>query len=109
MSASVSRRSSQWSGQVTRPETALSQLAKPEQLEGETKAQYAWRLIRTSVRETIDLCAQADAKDIVITHGMHHLRALNHMEKLHQIVYNKTKKVRVFIHHVNDDTVKPLV
>ncbi len=79
--------------EMMRDESRLSHFSKPDQDEEEPKARYAWRLIRHCVRDAITRVNKADAKDIVIGHGVHHNRRLNHAEPLHQIIYNKTTKV----------------
>ena len=78
---------------VTRTDSHASHLSKPEQDENENKAQYAWRLIRHSVRNAIDVVNKADTKDMVISHGVHQNRRLNHTNPVNQILYNGKTKV----------------
>ena len=78
---------------MMRNESRLSHFSKPEQEESENKAQYSWRLIRHCVRNAIDLVNKADIKDMVVSHGVHQNRRLNHAEPLNQILYNKRTKV----------------
>ena len=95
MSSLASRTPSAGSGfrSCQPPESRLSQFSKPEMMEGETKAEYGWRLIRTSVRDVIDIVKSADAKDVVVSHGVHHSRRLNHSQSITQMAYNKNSKV----------------
>ena len=78
--------------EMMRNESRISHFSKPEQEENENKAQYAWRLIRNCVRNAIDLVNKADVKDLIISHGVHQSRRLNHAEPLNQILYNKKTK-----------------
>ena len=76
-----------------RAESRLSSYDKPKQLESETKASYCWRLIRQSVRHAVDVVKKADYKDILIIHGVHHNRKLNHPYPIECMIINKKAKV----------------
>ena len=76
-----------------RAESRISSYDKPKQLENETKALYCWRLIRQSVRHAIDVVKKADYKDILIIHGVHHNRKLNHPHPVECMIVNKKTKV----------------
>ena len=84
--------------EMMRAESRMSHFSKPEQEENENKGQYAWRLIRHCVKNAIDLVNKADIKDMVISHGVHQNRRLNHVNPVNQILHNKkTKVVIIFI------------
>ena len=78
---------------LMRAESRLSGADKPPMDEGETKGQYAWRMIRQSVRYAIDATLKADTKDLTVGHGIHHSRRLNHSQPIIQMIYNKVDKV----------------
>ena len=79
-----------------RAESRLSTITKPEQESDETKGQYCWRLVRNCVRHAVDLMKKSDWKDIIITHGMEHIRKLNHEQKVQGMVHNKNTQVQWF-------------
>ncbi|PIK43042.1 hypothetical protein BSL78_20096 [Apostichopus japonicus] len=64
---------------------------RPGQRDDETKAQFFWRVLRESIRETSKLVAKADARDIQIAHGVHHLRKINHLDPIRSVLYNSEK------------------
>ncbi|CAF0727372.1 unnamed protein product [Didymodactylos carnosus] len=59
---------------------------------GETRAQYLWRLLRCSIRRTIDVVAKADESDIERSHGVHFLRNINHEIYVKWSTYNISRK-----------------
>ncbi len=93
MSRSGSQSASSKVEEYLRAESRLSQVEKPDQEEGESKAQYAWRLIRHCVKQATDAVSKADAKDVMVGHGIHHCRKLNHVRPIKQILLNKNTKV----------------
>lgn len=52
------------------------------------RAKQLWGILRNSVRLLTDLMKKDDVKPVVITHGIHHQRKLNHDEPLKCVVYN---------------------
>lgn len=66
---------------------------RPGQRDDETKAQFFWRVLRESIKETSKLVAKADARDIQIAHGVHHLRKINHLDPIRSVLYNSEKAV----------------
>ena len=79
----------------TRTESCLSTLSKPEQDDNEPKSKYFWRLIRHCVKEAVDLTKIADTKTLIVSHGLHHNRRLNHPKQLRHVVINKATKVGI--------------
>ncbi|XP_022106675.1 WD repeat-containing protein 97-like isoform X2 [Acanthaster planci] len=61
---------------------------RPGQREGETTGQFLWRVLRESIRKTTREVARADAAEVHIGHGVHHLRKINHTEPLMDVMYN---------------------
>ena len=92
--------------ELMRVESRLSSIDRPPMQDGETKGQYAWRLIRQCVRFAIDSSLKADAKELNVVHGLHHGRRLNHTQPILQMLYNKVRKVnylcrtRIFLNDV---------
>lgn len=74
-------------------ESRLSHIEKPPPDEGESKGAYCWRLIRHCVRHAVDLVSKADIKDLIVGHGVHHRRRINHVECIKQVIYNKKTRV----------------
>ncbi|XP_038077425.1 WD repeat-containing protein 97-like isoform X3 [Patiria miniata] len=59
------------------------------QRDGESTGQFLWRALRESIRKTTREVARADAAEIHIGHGVHHLRKINHTEPVLDVMYNK--------------------
>ena len=57
------------------------------------KARHHWSLLRNSIRNTVQAVQEADIKSVVISHGIHHLRKLNHETRLKQVMYIKELNV----------------
>ena len=57
------------------------------------KARYHWSLLRNTIRHTVQAVQEADVKSVVISHGIHHLRKLNHDTKLKQVMFIKELNV----------------
>lgn len=72
---------------------SLSKVIHPPTIYNESAARYRWRIIRQSLRCAIDLVNASNARDIVITHGVHHKRQLSHSRFIDQVLYNKNTKV----------------
>lgn len=53
------------------------------------KARFHWSLLRSSIRNTISAVKEADVKNIVISHGIHHQRKINHNAELKQVIFIK--------------------
>lgn len=66
---------------------------KPEAVDGETKSQYAWRLLRGSLKAATEIVRQADSQDIAIAHGLVYSRKLNHPKVITDVLYNKNTRV----------------
>jgi len=79
---------------------------------GETRAQYLWRLLRCSIRRTIDAVSRADDMgrrcnatamisnfcfyiDIERSHGLHFVRNINHNIPVKCISFNIKRKVNM--------------
>ncbi|XP_033117217.1 WD repeat-containing protein 97-like isoform X2 [Anneissia japonica] len=61
---------------------------RPGQLDSETKAQFFWRKLRESIRNTVREVTKSDAKEVEVIHGVHHLRKINHTNKLQHVFFN---------------------
>ncbi|UJR35912.1 hypothetical protein I4U23_028653 [Adineta vaga] len=66
---------------------------------GENRTQYLWRLLRGSIRRTIDAVARADDTDIERSHGLHFIRNMNHDITVKCISFNIKKKEIVSVDH----------
>ena len=82
-------------GEMMRSDSRLSQLSKPSQEENESKAHYAWRLIKLCVAEATELVERSLSSEIVINHGIDFQRSLNHMNPIEHLVYNQVTQVSV--------------
>ncbi|CAF1127858.1 unnamed protein product [Rotaria sordida] len=66
---------------------------------GENRAQYLWRLLRCSIRRTIEAVSRADDADIERSHGLHFVRNINHDIQVKCISFNiKRKEIISFDH-----------
>ena len=63
---------------------------------GETKAQFAWRLIRQCVKDAIDITLKVDMKELYVNHGVHYNRKIMHVDAIQQMILNKTTYVCVY-------------
>lgn len=88
---------------------------------GETRAKYLWRLLRCSIRRTIDAVSRADDsgkrkdesfgwkyfqfvwKDIERSHGLHFVRNINHNISVKCVGFNSKRKVSWRKSLMNDD------
>ncbi|XP_071957525.1 WD repeat-containing protein 97-like isoform X2 [Antedon mediterranea] len=61
---------------------------RPGQRDNETTAQFLWRKLRESIRNTIREITKSDARDVEVTHGVHHLRKINHVNKIQHVLFN---------------------
>ncbi|CAF0962576.1 unnamed protein product [Adineta steineri] len=66
---------------------------------GENRIHYLWRLLRCSIRRTIDAVARADDTDIERSHGLHFIRNINHDIPVKCISFNSKRKEIVSIDH----------
>ena len=80
-----------------RAESRLSQLPKPEAIEDESHAKYAWRVIRHCVRDAIDLTLKADLHSVTVNHGIQASRKIAHAQPVYQMTNNKLTKVGLSI------------
>ncbi|XP_052231228.1 WD repeat-containing protein 97-like isoform X3 [Dreissena polymorpha] len=53
------------------------------------KARYHWSLLRNSIKNTITAVKEADTKNVLISHGIHHQRKINHSTELKQVLFIK--------------------
>ncbi|GFS24658.1 WD repeat-containing protein KIAA1875-like isoform X3 [Elysia marginata] len=78
-------------GRKEKPEkteqTELEILVSRKQNELRKKAQYHWALLRDSVCNVRKAVEDSDLKEIVITHGIHRERKMNHHRKISQVLY----------------------
>ncbi|XP_055955273.1 WD repeat-containing protein 97 [Patella vulgata] len=56
------------------------------------KARYHWSLLRNSIRITVDSISETDSKDVVVTHGIHHVRKMNHPHCVQQVAMINTRQ-----------------
>ncbi|XP_048765698.2 WD repeat-containing protein 97-like isoform X2 [Ostrea edulis] len=56
------------------------------------KALGHWDLLRKSVRKTIDAVKESDLKNKNVSHGIHHLRKLNHNHSIKSVAFMKDRK-----------------
>ncbi|XP_053401290.1 WD repeat-containing protein 97-like isoform X3 [Mercenaria mercenaria] len=70
------------------------------------KARFHWALLRSSIKNTITAVKESDEKNVLISHGIHHLRKMNHSTELKQVMFIKEldeylttdgKTVRLFL------------
>ncbi|CAF0753292.1 unnamed protein product [Rotaria sp. Silwood1] len=66
---------------------------------GENRPQYLWRLLRCSIRRTIEAVSRADDTDIERSHGLHFVRNINHDIQVKCISFNIKQKEIVSIDH----------
>ncbi|XP_005105308.1 WD repeat-containing protein 97 isoform X2 [Aplysia californica] len=67
--------------------TELEILVQRKQNEVRTKAAHHWAILRASVCSAKEAVQAAEAKDVVITHGIHRDRKLNHQQHLTHVIY----------------------
>ena len=79
--------------EMMRTDSRLSQISKPSQEENETKAQYAWRLIKLCISEVTEITRKANSKDFTINHGIQFQSSLNHMQPIEDLVFNSVTQV----------------
>ncbi|XP_033626173.1 WD repeat-containing protein 97-like isoform X4 [Asterias rubens] len=61
---------------------------RPGQADGEATGRFLWRILRESIRKTTKEVARVDSMEIHIGHGIHHLRKINHVNPLLDVIYN---------------------
>ncbi|GFN75135.1 WD repeat-containing protein kiaa1875-like isoform x3 [Plakobranchus ocellatus] len=78
-------------GRKEKPEktekSELEILVHRKQNEMRKKAQYHWSLLRESVCSVRKAVEESDLKNLVITHGIHRERKMNHHKKITQVLY----------------------
>jgi hypothetical protein len=72
----------------------LNRPKKPPEIEGETRPLYFWRLLRDSIKSTVQNVKETDVKDLIVSHGIQYIRKLIHEDPICQVVYNSKCKVR---------------
>lgn len=60
------------------------------------KARFHWSLLRSSIKNTISAVKVADEKNVLISHGIHHQRKMNHSTELKQVMFIKDLDVSLF-------------
>lgn|SRR6218665_609489 len=70
-------------------------IAKPLMRDGESKAHYAWRVLSNSLKPAMEIMKKANSQDIIVTHGIVHVRRLNHPKVITDVLYNKNTKASV--------------
>lgn len=73
-------------------------ITKPQMIDGETKAHYSWRVLSNSLKAATEIMKKANSQDIIVTHGIVHVRRLNHPKVITDVLYNKNTKVSVYTH-----------
>ncbi|XP_067652672.1 WD repeat-containing protein 97-like isoform X2 [Haliotis asinina] len=76
----------------TKDISALEILVQRRNAEERRKARHHWTLLRNSIKHTVDAVANSDIRDIVISHGIHHERKLNHTQPLQNVVFVSPRK-----------------
>lgn len=51
------------------------------------RTKYLWGRLRDTILDTVNASLENDAKERVITHGVHHLRQISHRHKIKQGMY----------------------
>ena len=62
---------------------------------GGTKPHHQWRILRTSLKQAVDLVKQSEVNEISIVHGLHHARHFSQMGSLRHAVYLSDKRVSI--------------
>ena len=75
-------------------EISQKNIVHPPTDDGESKAQYCWRIIRGSLSAVVKILKSADVENKVIRHGINHLRKIQHPNAILHVAYNKNTKVR---------------
>ena len=71
----------------------LTILIERRKAEEKRKALGHWDLLRKSVRRTVEAVKESDLKNKVVSHGIHHLRKLNHDHSIKSVAFMKDRKV----------------
>ena len=78
----------------------IQNICDPPEWDGEpTKAKYHWKLLRNSIKNAVDKVAKCDVKELMVGHGLHHGRSMNHPVHMCQMIYNKHTKVSDWRNH----------
>ncbi|CAK8684815.1 unnamed protein product [Clavelina lepadiformis] len=64
----------------------------PWQQKNSLRAKQLWDLLRRSVKLSTDLVKKADVLPSTVSHGVHHIRKINHDEEILDIAYNPTSE-----------------
>ena len=68
---------------------------RPGQADGEATGRFLRRILRESIRKTTKEVARVDSMEIHIGHGIHHLRKINHVNPLLDVIYNAETQVHL--------------
>lgn len=72
----------------------LGMLLERRKNEEKCKARNNWTRLRSSIRNTIEAVTESDVKEVVVSHGIHHVRKINHNNKISDLLFMPDKKVR---------------
>lgn len=75
----------------------LTILIERRKTEEKRKALGHWDLLRRSVKKTVEAVKDSDLKNKVVSHGIHHLRKLNHDHSIKSVAFMKDRKVNEYI------------
>ncbi|XP_052816853.1 uncharacterized protein LOC128243253 isoform X2 [Mya arenaria] len=53
------------------------------------KARFHWSLLRSSIANTITAVKESDSKNVLVSHGLHHHRKINHSTDLKKVLFIK--------------------
>ncbi|XP_062569311.1 WD repeat-containing protein 97-like isoform X2 [Saccostrea cucullata] len=70
----------------------LTILIESRKSEEKRKALGHWDILRKSIRKTIDAVKESDLKNKNVSHGIHHLRKLNHDHSIKSVAFMKDRK-----------------
>lgn len=70
----------------------LTILIERRKTEEKRKALGHWDLLRRSVKKTVEAVKDSDLKNKVVSHGIHHLRKLNHDHSIKSVAFMKDRK-----------------
>ena len=69
-------------------------LARPDRASDETTAHYKWRVLRTLLRQAVQLVKESELNELAIVHGVHFVRRVSHNTQLQQVLDMKETCVR---------------
>lgn len=81
------------------PSKQIMLMVERKKSEEKKNAVNHWKLLRDSMQSTVQAVTKADTKDLVISHGIHHLRKLNHQNRLTSVIFLTDQKVIILCTH----------